>query len=71
MSVGRQINNVILWDSKREGKRICLTHKGGDVEPGEVIGDPGLPLLNLGVHVSRSDEAPQDEAPEEEDGETG
>ena len=48
-----------------------MTHKGGDVEPGEVVGDPGLPLINLLVHVLGPEEAPQDEAPEEDDGDNG
>ena len=48
-----------------------MTHKGGDVEPGEVVGDPGLPLLNLSVHVLGLDETPDDEAPEQDDGDSG
>ena len=44
-----------------------LTHEGADVEPGEVVGDPALPLVDLVAHITRVHEAPEDEAPEQED----
>ena len=48
-----------------------MTHEGADVEPGEVVGDPALPLVDLGVHVSGLNEPPDDEAPQQDDRETG
>lgn len=47
------------------------THEGGDVEPGEVLGDPGLPLAGLGVEIRGLDETRDGEAPEDDDGEGG
>lgn len=44
-----------------------MTHEGADVEPGEVVGDPALPLVDLVAHVTRVHEAPEDEALEQED----
>ena len=68
----RSFGGNVLRENVMAGKKALqletgagLTHEGGNVEPGEVVGDPGLPLVGLFEHLSGRAEAPDDEAPEQ------
>lgn len=56
------------FERERRGVTSMPTYLGANVEPGEVLGDPGLPHLHLRKNLHGLDERGEGEPPEHDGG---